>query len=107
MRTVIMRPYTAAAARWQLRGQLVGAAGFEPATLWSQTRCATRLRHAPTDDAIHACGPAINSARLEDRRRHAVTRGDAHFAGGSTNDLQHRPYRPASVYRVVRRSVAQ
>ena len=26
---------------------LVGAAGFEPATLWSQTRCATRLRHAP------------------------------------------------------------
>ena len=26
---------------------LVGAAGFEPATLWSQTRCATRLRYAP------------------------------------------------------------
>ena len=28
-------------------GQMVGAAGFEPATLWSQTRCATRLRYAP------------------------------------------------------------
>ena len=27
---------------------MVGAAGFEPATLWSQTRCATRLRYAPT-----------------------------------------------------------
>ncbi len=27
--------------------QMVGAAGFEPATPWSQTRCATRLRHAP------------------------------------------------------------
>ena len=27
--------------------RLVGAAGFEPATLCSQSRCATRLRHAP------------------------------------------------------------
>src|SRR5690554_2888850 len=27
---------------------VVGAAGFEPATPWSQTRCATRLRYAPT-----------------------------------------------------------
>ena len=27
---------------------MVGAAGFEPATLWSQTRCATRLRYAPS-----------------------------------------------------------
>ena len=26
---------------------LVGVAGFEPATLWSQTRCATRLRYTP------------------------------------------------------------
>ena len=28
--------------------KLVGAVGFEPTTLWSQTRCATRLRYAPT-----------------------------------------------------------
>ena len=28
--------------------KLVGAEGFEPPTLWSQTRCATRLRYAPT-----------------------------------------------------------
>ena len=27
---------------------MVGAEGFEPPTLWSQTRCATRLRYAPT-----------------------------------------------------------
>lgn len=26
---------------------MVGEAGFEPATLWSQTRCAARLRYSP------------------------------------------------------------
>ena len=26
---------------------LVGVQGFEPWTPWSQTRCATRLRHTP------------------------------------------------------------
>ena len=26
---------------------MVGAIGFEPTTLWSQTRCATRLRYTP------------------------------------------------------------
>ena len=28
---------------------VVGAIGFEPTTLWSQTRCATRLRYAPIE----------------------------------------------------------
>ena len=28
---------------------MVGAEGFEPPALWSQTRCATRLRYTPTD----------------------------------------------------------
>ena len=32
-----------------LRGKLVGTAGFEPAALCSQSRCATRLRYVPTD----------------------------------------------------------
>ena len=32
--------------------QMVGAAGFELATLWSQTRCATRLRYAPKDGIL-------------------------------------------------------
>ena len=27
---------------------MVGETGFEPATPWSQTRCATSLRHSPT-----------------------------------------------------------
>jgi hypothetical protein len=27
--------------------KMVGVAGFEPATLWSQTRCATKLRYTP------------------------------------------------------------
>src|SRR5206468_3003943 len=31
---------------------MVGAEGFEPPTLCSQSRCATRLRYAPTDDSI-------------------------------------------------------
>ena len=36
---------------------MVGAAGFEPATLWSQTRCATRLRYAPKSlNKSYRCG---------------------------------------------------
>src|SRR5262249_2669980 len=31
---------------------LVGATGFEPAALCSQSRCATRLRYAPTPESI-------------------------------------------------------
>ena len=37
-------------SKWALIGAVsvvVGAARFELATLWSQTRCATRLRYAP------------------------------------------------------------
>ncbi len=33
---------------------MVGATGFEPATPWSQTKCATKLRHAPTIPDLHA-----------------------------------------------------
>ena len=29
---------------------MVGVAGFEPATLWSQTRCAARLRYTPPEE---------------------------------------------------------
>ena len=45
---------------------LVGAAGFEPATLCSQSRCATGLRYAPTGRKrglwIHASGRASKQA---------------------------------------------
>ena len=33
---------------------LVGATGFEPATLCSQSRCATRLRYAPTSESPYS-----------------------------------------------------
>jgi hypothetical protein len=42
---------------------LVGAEGFEPPTLWSQTRCATRLRYAPTS-LVYRIGSAIGFSRL-------------------------------------------
>jgi hypothetical protein len=35
-------------------GNLVGAEGFEPPTLCSQSRCATRLRYAPTQGLSHS-----------------------------------------------------
>ena len=42
--------------RWSSRPvkliKLVGADGFEPPTLCSQSRCATRLRHAPPDLSV-------------------------------------------------------
>ncbi len=37
-----------------LANVVVGAKGFEPSTLWSQTRCATRLRYAPTGGILTA-----------------------------------------------------
>jgi leucyl/phenylalanyl-tRNA---protein transferase len=44
---------------------MVGAKGFEPSTLWSQTRCATRLRYAPTASILtSAGGPAICSRTI-------------------------------------------
>jgi hypothetical protein len=36
------------AEMWEALCLLVGAEGFEPPTLCSQSRCATRLRYAPT-----------------------------------------------------------
>src|SRR4051812_3991831 len=35
---------------------MVGATGFEPATLCSQSRCATRLRYAPTAGIVSGSG---------------------------------------------------
>ena len=46
---------------------LVGKTGFEPATLWSQTRCATKLRYFPKDgapDRNRTCNPQIRSLVL-------------------------------------------
>ena len=35
-------------------GKSIGATGFEPATFWSQTRRAARLRHAPLGGRLAA-----------------------------------------------------
>ena len=40
---------------------MVGAEGFEPPTLCSQSRCATRLRHAPMPDRPLTSGAAMLS----------------------------------------------
>ncbi len=47
---------------------MVGAIGFEPTTLWSQTRCATRLRYAPKlailSARMHPLAVAVRQAVL-------------------------------------------
>ena len=43
---------------------VVGAKGFEPSTLWSQTRCATRLRYAPTMHILTASTLAPDSSPI-------------------------------------------
>ena len=50
--------------------KVVGAEGFEPPTLWSQTRCATRLRYAPTGPA--EADPEKVSSRLRRMRAPAI-----------------------------------
>ena len=56
-------------------GTMVGATGFEPATLCSQSRCATRLRHAPTGDSIYRAA-ANGQDRLKPGRRSGAPNTD-------------------------------
>src|SRR4051794_14030463 len=51
---------------------MVGARGFEPPTPWSRTRCATRLRYAPT-----VCAIVLDSTR---RKRNLRVAQDFHPA---------------------------
>ncbi len=54
----------------RLRGEMVGEEGFEPPTLWSQTRCATRLRYSPIKIEIRALhGNTPEGAQLHDPTR--------------------------------------
>jgi hypothetical protein len=48
--------------------KVVGETGFEPATLCSQSRCATRLRHSPTIAAPKAVRDARQSPEMAARR---------------------------------------
>jgi hypothetical protein len=54
--------------------KMVGVQGFEPWTLWSQTRCATRLRYTPK--LVRMTG--IEPARLA--AREPKSRASAYFA---------------------------
>ena len=50
LRRLVLYPVELRAARSvDMSSALVGAAGFELATYWSQTSCATRLRYAPNE----------------------------------------------------------
>jgi hypothetical protein len=52
---------------------MVGETGFEPATPWSQTRCATSLRHSPTALRLGIPAPI--------RKRHDATTSNARVDG--------------------------
>ena len=56
--------------------ELVGAVGFEPTTPWSQTRCATKLRHAPFILAFvsHIMRYGVHSRRDVLRRQHLYSK---------------------------------
>ncbi len=45
--------------------KVVGETGFEPATLWSQTRCATKLRHSPREGDIARTATMTQAPRAE------------------------------------------
>lgn len=45
--------------------EMVGAEGFEPPTLCSQSRCATRLRYAPISYGLLLKGKLVGTGRFE------------------------------------------
>lgn len=68
--------------------KMVGAEGFEPPTLWSQTRCATRLRYAPTD-LVYRIVPSSRSEGAEESvSSHAKHR--MHDAAEEPSEQDHR-----------------
>jgi hypothetical protein len=48
----------------RLMQKMVGEIGFEPTTPWTQTRCATKLRHSPTF-YFFMCGYTLDGAEGE------------------------------------------
>ncbi len=53
---------------------MVGAVGFELTTLWSQTRCATRLRYAPTNKYCNSSRSQVRA--LESKKPDLATNND-------------------------------
>ncbi len=59
--------------------EMVGAAGFELATLCSQSRCATRLRYAPTKRGFYIGRRGFSAALvLRLAKQHFLFRVGAH-----------------------------
>jgi hypothetical protein len=70
------------------RSSMVGAEGFEPPTLCSQSRCATRLRHAPPD--CYCCSAA--SLNWQIRSNRLAKSPTPHGTANHTCDLPHRQF---------------
>ena len=58
---LVPSPLFANCRQYQSLGRMVGARGFEPPTPCSQSRCATRLRHAPIYQKFQSRIPACQS----------------------------------------------
>ena len=66
---------------------MVGAEGFEPPTLCSQSRCATRLRYAPI--TTFDCNPnGIRFGSLNRANKHRDDRASSHTPGPSDLPLR-------------------
>ena len=97
-------------------GNLVGVEGFEPPALWSQTRCATRLRYTPTAVFLAAlwrlgkrliAGPGRKTG-INRRMAQFCPRRDPQFFCKAAVYLQHRCHALATVDRrqVLRDGIA-
>ena len=98
------------------RGKVVGVEGFEPPALWSQTRCATRLRYTPTAVFLAAlwrlgkrliAGPGRKTG-INRRMAQFCPRRDPQFFCKAAVYLQHRCHPLATVDRrqVLRDGIA-
>lgn len=85
---------------------LVGAEGFEPPTLCSQSRCATRLRYAPTPHRFYRAHPhhrACPSTPGIACRKYAVSQLNASSGRTSnTSSTAHNPAKNSQLRRLTR-----
>ncbi len=66
------------------RRVLVGPTGFEPATLCSQSRCATKLRYGPTSNPSEALADRV----LESIAKYTGERGSGQMGDSDVRDTQ-------------------
>src|ERR1700729_1952303 len=74
---------------------MVGAEGFEPPTLCSQSRCATRLRYAPTPFSLsHRVGNTLTMLRTDRENQCRTTHETALRTPTRTEASEEGPARP-------------